>query len=189
MSKKRSNKLFENIQKDDIKNIEESNITQVKPSTINDNVEKFFNSQHISNISDDDKQKLETFDKIVAENKRVYDENLILIEKAAEYSEQREELLNTVNNLKNELNDVKLKNDELTHENDNYLIKISELTFEIANLQSQIEQLNEKHSQNLTSSTNITKSSKIKTTKNKLSYPNINTHVKYNNQNGYDSWN
>lgn len=201
MAKKNQNALFDAIKKDEeateIKNqvetkSEESSV-KIKDEKLSETVTQFFQAQHTSNISDENMQKLENYEKIVAENKRVYDENAILIEKAAEYSEQREELVKKIEEIQLSYDKLKKNYDILQEENDNYLIKISELTFENAKLNAKLTTLN-----NTTKSVQVAQHQKTEAIINKnpsISNPNNNQQtsrrVSYlnRNNNGYSNWN
>lgn len=204
MAKKKPNKLFDTIKKEEMANIiENTNIISAETHNneyinekLPETVTQFFQAQHTSNISDENMQKIENYEKVVAENKRVYDENALLIEKAAEYSEQREELLKKAEDLQKLYDELKIKYDALQEENDNYLIKISELTFENAKLNakldSKLDSINDKPKITISSS----KSTEEPINKNSsTNSPSVNPYksrrVSYlnRNNNGYSNWN
>lgn len=180
--KSNNNKLFDAVQ---------DNVSETADSILNsadtamavgadDAVEKMMSENPA--LPKTTSEKLEDLEKYEAENKRLFQENSELNDKIAEYLEQIDQL-KSISTSNAELDVANALIAKLQAESDQYLIKISELTFDNARLQASLNNVTSNSTANSTSP-NIIRPQHTQ------SIPATSRPVRYPYPiNGYDAWN
>lgn len=127
-------------------------------------------------IDDVDRAKLDQYDKLVDDNAKLHSQLESYVQENIQLKSQINELKNTKpEHIDENVETLQKKCDQLQEENDSYLIKISELSFELVKAQTELNNI-----RNASTSTN-------KPAKRYKMHPQPTD--MYPKNNGYDSWN
>lgn len=157
---------------------------KIKHNAVLDSVSNVTESTIPTNISSDDIAKLNHYDKLVAENERMHQQIETYVQENIELRNKLESIAQNQANSSDvqNIDSTKIKELEdqlakLREENDEYLMKISELSFELAKTKAECE-----HSKHVDSVQHNKSSTKTRHSTSLL-------HDMYLKSNGYDSWN